>query len=76
MSKKTFAAGKPRAATSIEASAKGSAKSVWLRRTNFAYSVIFESGIYAEKIEFLQNAIASPFYFYITQRNATMREAL
>jgi len=50
MSKKTFAEGKPFAAASIEASAKGSAKSVWLKRTNFAYSVIFANGI-AGKVE-------------------------
>jgi hypothetical protein len=45
MSKKTFAEGNPFAATSIDASAKGSANSVWLRRTNFAYSVTFENSI-------------------------------
>ena len=45
ISKKTFAEGNPFAATSIEASAKGSAKSVWLRRTSFAYSVILANGI-------------------------------
>ena len=50
MSKKTFAEGNPFAAASIEASAKGSAKSVWLKRTNFAYSVIFARGI-ACKVE-------------------------
>jgi len=50
MSKKTFAEGNPFAAASIEASAKGSAKSVWLKRTNFAYSVIFVKGI-ACKVE-------------------------
>jgi len=50
MSKKTFAEGSPFAAASIEASAKGSAKSVWLKRTNFAYSVIFVKGI-AGKVE-------------------------
>ena len=50
ISKKTFAEGNPFAAASIEASAKGSAKSVWLKRTNFAYSVIFSRGI-AGKVE-------------------------
>ena len=50
ISKKTFAEGNPFAAASIEASAKGSAKRVWLKRTNFAYSVIFVKGI-ACKVE-------------------------
>ena len=50
ISKKTFKEGSPFAAASIEASAKGSAKSVWLKRTNFAYSVIFVKGI-ACKVE-------------------------
>jgi hypothetical protein len=50
INKKTFTEGSPFAAASIEASAKGSAKSVWLKRTNFAYSVIFANGI-AGKVE-------------------------
>jgi len=45
MSKKTFAEGSPFAAASIEVSAKGSAKSVWLKRTSFAYSVILANCI-------------------------------
>ena len=36
ISKKTFAEGKPFAAASIDASAKGRANSVWLRRTRAA----------------------------------------
>jgi hypothetical protein len=53
ISSKIFAEGNPFAAISIEASANGKAKSMWLRRTSFPYSVIFERSIGYGKLEIL-----------------------